>query len=162
MIADFDPGQDPQTACDGNQACLLFQGAALSMPTVVNEMLPFVQSERFMPWTEEQAGILDGIPVTLIGGTYFTKEGGPSRRWPNDAVVQIDQALARSVSDEVLPLRTCHSFPDTHSLTVSAIVGEPEQTALTWDPRTTQAIIASINGYAAALDGESRVGCPAP
>lgn len=162
MIGDFEPGQDPSVACDGNQACLLFQGAALESPTVVSEMLPFVQRPNFTTWSAGQAGVLDGVPVTLIGGTYFTKDGGSPQRWPNDAVVQVDQALAKSVSDEVLPHRTCHSFPDTHSLTVSAIVGEPEQTALTWDPRVTEAIIAGVEAAPTALDGDNRVGCPAP
>lgn len=162
MIGDFGAGQDPSTACDGNEPCLVFQGGALSVPTVVNEMLPFVQAANFEPWTLQQAGVLDGIPVTLIGGTYFTKEGGSSRRWPNDAVVQIDQALATSVPDDVLPHRTCHSFPDTHSLTVSALAGAPEQTALTWDPQVTEAIIAGINAAPTALGGANRTGCPTP
>ena len=162
MIGNFPPTEDPSVACDGNKACLIFQGAALDVPTVVQQMLPFVQAAGFEPWTQQQVGVLDGVPVTLIGGTYFTKEGGSPERWPNDAVVQIDAALAKSVSDEVLPHRTCHSFPDTHSLSVSAIVGEPDQTALTWDPRVTEAIIAGINAAPTALESENRVGCPAP
>lgn len=161
MIGDFEPGQDPTVACDGNQACLIFQQAALDSPPVVQLMLPFVQKANFVPWTQAQAGVLDGIPVTLIGGTYFTKEGGSPQRWPNDAVVQIDQALARDVSDAVLPHRRCHSFPDTHSLTVSAIEQQPEQTALTWDPAVSDAIIAGITAAPTALAAENRVGCPA-
>lgn len=162
MIGDFDAGQDPSVACEGIEACLIFQQAALASPTVVSQMLPFVAKPNFPAWTQEQAGVLDGIPVTLIGGTYFTMDGGTPRRWPNDAVVQIDQALAKSVSDEVLPQRTCHSFPDTHSLFVSALVKEPEQTALTWDPRVSEAIIAGINDAASGSPGETRVGCPTP
>ena len=162
MIGDIDPGQDPATACDGNQSCLVFQGAALASPTVVSEMLPFVQKPNFLTWTEQQAGVLDGVPVTLIGGTYFTKEGGSPRRWPNDAVVQIDQALAKAVSDAVLPQRTCVSLPDTHSLFVSAMEKQPDNTALTWDPRTTDAIIAQINAAAAGTAMENRAGCPTP
>lgn len=162
MLADFDPGDDPSVACDGIEACLVFQGAALAVPSVVDKMLPFVQAQGFEPWTQQQVGVLDDVPVVLIGGTYFTKEGGSPRRWPNDAVVQIDQALARSVSDDILPHRTCHSFPDTHSLTVSALVGAPEQTALTWDPAVAQTIIAGINAAPTALEGDNRVGCPSP
>lgn len=162
MIGDFEPGQDPPVACDGNEACLEFQGLALSVPTVVNEMLPFIQKANFVSWTEQQAGVLDGVPVTLIGGTYFTKEGGSPQRWPNDAVVQIDQALAKSVSDAVLPQRTCVTLPDTHSLYVSAMEKQPESTALTWDPRATDAIIAGIKAAAAGTPTENRVGCPTP
>jgi pimeloyl-ACP methyl ester carboxylesterase len=162
MIGDFEPGQDPSVACDGNAACLIFQQAAINSPAVVTLMLPFVQKGNFVPWTQAQAGVLDGIPVTLIGGTYFTKDGGSPQRWPNDAVVQIDQALARGISDAVLPHRRCHTFPDTHSLTVSEIEMQPEQTALTWDPKVTEAIIAGITAAPSALQGENRVGCPAP
>ena len=162
MIGDIDPGQDPSTACDGNQSCLVFQGAALASPTVVSEMLPFVQAPNFLTWTDQQAGVLDGIPVTLIGGTYFTKEGGSPRRWPNDAVVQIDQALAKSVSDAVLPIRSCLTLPDTHSLFVSAMEKQPDTTALTWDPRTTETLVAHINAAAAGTAMENRAGCPTP
>lgn len=162
MIGNYAPGQDPTTACDGNQACLAFQAPLLQVPTVVDEMLPFLQNPAFPEWTQQQAGVLDGIPVTLIGGTYFTKDGGSAERWPNDAVVQIDGALARGVSDEVLPHRTCHSFPDTHSIAVSAVVGAPENTALTWDPQVSEAIIAGINAAPTALESENRVGCPTP
>lgn len=161
MIGDFAPGEDPSVACEGNKACLVFQQAALNVPAVMTKMLPFVQKENFLAWSQEQAGVLDGIPVTLIGGTYFTKDGGSPNRWPNDAVVQIDQALAAGVSDEVLPHRTCHSFPDTHSLSVSAMVNEPEQTAVTWDPRVTDAIIAGLKASSQVPTETSRVGCPA-
>lgn len=160
LIGDFEPGEDPSVACDGIEACLVFQGAALAAPTVVDEILPFVQAPNFVPWTAEQAGVLDGIPVTLVGGTYFTKEGGSSRRWPNDAVVQIDQALAAGVSDEVLPHRTCHSFPNTHSIFVSALVNEPDNTALTWNPEVAQVVVDAISGAATALDSPSGQGCP--
>lgn len=160
MIGDFDPGQDPSVACEGIQACLVFQQAALASPTVVSEMLPFVEAPNYPEWTQQQAGVLDDIPVTLIGGTYFTKDGGSPRRWPNDAVVQIDQALAKSVSDQILPQRTCHSFPNTHSLFVSALVKEPEQTALTWDPKVAEVIIAGINAAVAGTPGDNRTGCP--
>ena len=162
MLGDFAPGEDPSAACDGNEACLAFQAFALSVPSIVSEMLPFVQSANFLPWSRAQAGVLDGIPVTLIGGTYFTKEGGSPATWPNDAVVQIDQALARGVSDEVLPHRTCHSFPNTHSLSVSAMVQEPEETALTWNPAVAEVVIAGINAAPTASESPNRQGCPTP
>ncbi|MGI9197531.1 MAG: esterase/lipase family protein [Candidatus Nanopelagicales bacterium] len=162
MIANYEPGQEPPTACDGNEPCIGFQAALLAVPTVVKEMVPFLQKPNYPAWTQQQAGVLEGIPVTLIGGTYFTKDGGSPERWPNDAVVQIDGALARSVSDDVLPHRACHSFPDTHSIAVSAVVGAPNETALTWDPKVSEAIIAGIEAAPTAMQSENRVGCPAP
>ena len=160
MIGDFAANQKPAAACDGNKMCVLFQKAALASPTVTKEMLPFVQDPRFDNWTKQQAGVLEGIPVTLVGGTYFRKKDGSPRRWPNDAVVSIDQALAKGVPDSVLPHRTCVSLPDTHSLWLSTILKEPEETALTWDPRTTDALIAAIRAGSSALTTENRVGCP--
>lgn len=162
MLGDFEPGQDPSTACEGNKACLAFQTPLLQVPTIVDEMLPFVQKAQMGTWTQEQAGVLEGIPVTLIGGTYFTKDGGSPEKWPNDGVVQIDASLAKSVSDAVIPLRACHSFPDTHSLAVSAVVGAPEETALTWDPQVSQAIIDGINAAPTASADSNRAGCPTP
>lgn len=162
MIGNYAPDEDPATACDGNEACLAFQAPLLSVPVLMNEMVPFVQTPNFPEWTQQQTGVLEDIPVTLIGGTYFTKEGGSPERWPNDAVVQIDSSLARGVSDEVLPHRTCHSYPNTHSIAVSAVIGQPESTALTWNPEVTDAIIAGINAAPTALESENRVGCPTP
>lgn len=33
-------------------------------------------------WNPARAGYLDGIPVTLMAGTYFTADGGDPRMWP--------------------------------------------------------------------------------
>ena len=162
MIADFAPGQDPAVACDGNRACLVFQEAALGSPAIVAGALPFLQKPRFVTWTQAQAGVLDGIPVTMVGGTYFTKDGGSPGIWPNDGGVQIDQALAKSVPEAILPIRTCVSLPDTHSIFVAAMEKQPDSTALTWDPRTTDAIIAQVKAAAAGTATENRAGCPTP
>ena len=48
---------------------------------------------------EQQAGqVLDGIPVTLIGGDHFTLEDGVPEVWPNDGLVALGSALAEGVS----------------------------------------------------------------
>ena len=47
------------------------------------------------------------------------------------------------------------------SLSVSALVNEPEQTTLTWDPQVTEAIIAGLEAPSQLPTETSRVGRPA-
>lgn len=162
MLGDFEPGTDPTVACDGNPLCLTFQDPLTEIPVLMEEMLPFVQRAAFVPWTEAQAGVLDGIPVTLIAGTHFTKDGGDPSIWPNDAVVHVDEALARDLPASILPHRTCHVFPDTHSLAVSLVAGLSAATALTWDPAVADALIAALDDVVAGRERPDREGCPDP
>ncbi len=113
-------------------------------------------------WNEFQSGVLDRIPVVLIAGNRF-KAPGPANPgvWPNDGLVAEDSALARNISDPVLPHRRCHLFDDTHSIFVSNQAGMPWDTALTWDPKVLEVIGQAIAGAPTALDGPNREGCPA-
>ena len=89
---------------------------------------------HYEEWAASVAGTLTDLPVTLIGGSYFTKDGGDPDRWPNDGPVQLVAAIAANVSDDELPDRRVHVLPLTHSLDVSARAGLPPETALTWNP----------------------------
>ena len=80
----------------------------------------------------------DGIPVTMIGGSYFTKPGGMKTKWPNDGAIQLRSALGTETPDAVVPHRACFSFPLTHSLFVSKAVGAADDTALTWNPESEE------------------------
>ena len=111
-------------------------------------------------WNTVQAGILDRISVTLIGGNRFTRpEAADPAVWPNDGVVELRSALARDIDDTVLPHRRCYTFDDTHSDYVSMITTLPRDTALTWDPRVLDVVSAAIDSAATALDRTSRDGC---
>lgn len=110
-------------------------------------------------WNSFQAGVLDTIPVTLIGGDRFTHPGGGPAVWPNDGVVELRSALARDIDDTVLPHRRCHVVDDTHSDYVSMITDLARDTALTRDPRVLDAVTAAIDDAAKALDGPNRQGC---
>ena len=113
-------------------------------------------------WNEFQSGVLDQIPVVLIGGKKFTKDGPVnSAVWPNDGLVALQSALAADIGDPVLPHRRCHVFDDTHSIYVSNLAGLDWQTALTWDPEVLDAVHAAIENAPGALDGPNREGCPA-
>jgi hypothetical protein len=113
-------------------------------------------------WNEFQSGVLDNIPVVLIGGDIFTAEGGKSRMWPNDGIVALQSALATDVTDDVLPHRSCLTFDDTHSIFVSHFAGLAENTGLTWDPRVLKAVQESLKNASGALAQPNRVGCPQP
>ncbi|WP_431233361.1 esterase/lipase family protein [Mycolicibacterium psychrotolerans] len=110
-------------------------------------------------WNTVQAGVLDEVPVTLIGGNRFDRAGGAPAVWPNDGVVELRSALGRDVDDAVLPHRRCRIVDDTHSDYVSMIAQLPRDTALTWDPHVLDAVTQAIDGAATALDGPDRQGC---
>lgn len=95
-------------------------------------------------WNAAQGDALDGIPVTLMGGSYFEAEGGNPAMWPYDGLVSVHSALATDVPDSVMPIRTTWSAHLTHSIFVSDAIKADWQTALTWNvdalARVTQAL----------------------
>lgn len=112
-------------------------------------------------WNAHQAGVLDNIPVVLIAGDRFKRDGKVNPAvWPNDGLVALQSALAKDIDDSVLPYRRCHTFDDTHSIYVSNLAGLPEDTALTWDPEVFEVLRTAIEDAPKALDGPNREGCP--
>jgi len=112
-------------------------------------------------WNQFQAGVLDKIPVVLIGGKKFTKSGQVNPMvWPNDGIVALRSALAVDVADSVLPHRRCRTFDDTHSIYVSNATGLDWKTALTWDPQVFDALHTAIEDAPKALDAANRRDCP--
>lgn len=113
-------------------------------------------------WNEFQSGVLDQIPVVLIAGKKFNLPGPANPGvWPNDGIVATESALAKSISDPVLPHRSCHVFDDTHSIFVSDTAGLDWKTALTWDPQVFEVLRQAIDDAPKALDSANRQGCPA-
>ena len=113
-------------------------------------------------WNDFQSGVLDKIPVVLIGGKKFTKPGQVNPAvWPNDGLVALQSALAKDIGDPVLPHRRCYSFDDTHSIYVSNEAKLDWNTALTWDPQVLDVLRKAIEDAPKALDGANREGCPA-
>lgn len=96
-------------------------------------------------WNSRQAGVLDGIPVTLIGGDHFTLEGGVPEVWPNDGLVALGSALAEGVSADVLPDATRLTFPNVHSIFFADALGLPWEKGLTWNPEALAAVSSAIN-----------------
>jgi len=96
-------------------------------------------------WNDQQAGVLDGIPVTLIGGDYFQLEGGDGLAWPHDGLVTLRSALALDVPHAVLPIRRIQAFPDVHSIYFAHQFDLPWETGLTWDPAVVSLVLEALS-----------------
>ena len=103
-------------------------------------------------WAESLAGTLDDVPVTLIGGAAFDLDGGDPGLWPNDGAIQLSAAIATDVPTRLLPDRTVHVLPLTHSLFVSDMAGLDPSTALTWNPEVGGLVVDALRatGWAPA------------
>ena len=152
---------DPLSACDGFPVCEAFAGSLLSVPGI-EMLIALLKPSNTAVWNSNQAGALNGIPVSLLAGTYFTREGGSPAVWPNDGIAQLQSAWAQGMSDKLIPHRTCYSWPLTHSLFVSKGVGLPDDSSLTWNSDVGAQLAKIFNGASTALKKPNRVGCPAP
>jgi triacylglycerol lipase len=162
MLANPTDPADPISACDGLEICSAILEELLSSPSTA-KLIEFFQPEPFAAWTEAQTGVLDEIPVTLIAGGYFTKDGGNPDKWPNDGLMQERAALALRVSDEVLPHRTCHTWETfTHSLFISRAVGLPDEQSITWNADVAEVVANAIRNADTAMQQPTRQGCPTP
>ena len=97
-------------------------------------------------WNAAQGNALDGIPVTLMGGGWFTADGGNPSMWPYDGLVSIHSAWATGVPESVMPIRTTWSAPLTHSIFVSNAIEADWQTALTWDSDALARVAQALGG----------------
>jgi len=165
-LSDYANGLIPITECQGDTFC---EGAMKDFRQLVLKLMAGSGREvntAFLMgsggWNEFQSGVLDRIPVVLIAGKRFTVPGPANPEvWPDDGLVAEDSALARTISDPVLPHRRCHLFDDTHSIFVSDQAGLAWDTALTWDPQVLDVVAQAIADAPTALDGPNREGCPA-
>ncbi|WP_407666515.1 esterase/lipase family protein [Mycobacterium pinniadriaticum] len=163
-LSDYANGLMPLSDCKGDTLC------ETAMKNFADEVKRLVAgsgrevNQAFLMgkdgWNEHQSGVLDTIPVVLIGGKKFTKDGKMNPAvWPNDGLVALQSALARSISDPVLPRRRCFTFDDTHSIYVSNLAGLDWKTALTWDPQVLDVVRKAIEDAPKAFDGPNREGC---
>ena len=150
---------DPLSACDGFVVCEAFAGSLLAVPGI-EMLISLLKPSNTAVWNEGQAGVLSGIPVAMLAGTYFTKPGGSAAVWPNDGIAQLESAFAQGISDKLLPHRSCYQWSLTHSLFVSKGVGLPDDTSLTWSPVVGARLAKVIDGAGSALKKPNRLGCP--
>lgn len=151
---------DPLSACDGFAVCESFINSLLAVPGI-EMLIANLKPSNTAVWNAAQDGALDGIPVSLLAGTYFTRDGGTPDIWPNDGVAQLQSAWAQGMSDKLLPHRACYSWPFTHSLFISKELGLADDTSLTWSPLVGAQMKKIIDGAGSALRKPNRIGCPA-
>ncbi|CAN5232556.1 hypothetical protein BH11ACT4_BH11ACT4_11980 [soil metagenome] len=121
-----------------------FKGRASTLPVGAAQQVTHRYLMGDDGWNAFQAGALDGIPVTLIGGSYFEAAGGAERYWPHDGLVSVSSALAVDVPAAVLPNRSTFTFPRTHSIFISDAAGAEWGTAMTWDPEVLEVVHTAI------------------
>ena len=164
-LSDFANGIVPLTDCLGDKLC---ESAMNTFKARVLQLMAGSGREvnkAFLMgkggWNEFQSGVLNQIPVVLIGGKKFSAPAGQANPavWPNDGLVALQSALAKDIGDPVLPHRRCFSFDDTHSIFVSNAAGLDWKVALTWDPQVFDVVHKAIEDAPKALDGPNREGC---
>ncbi|MGY4710295.1 esterase/lipase family protein [Mycolicibacterium sp. CBM1] len=116
-LADFAENTLPIDTCQGDRFCesqMTGYAKDIAAVYVSGSARELGQSYLTGPagWNSRQAGVLDRVPVTLIGADRFTRPGADPAVWPNDGVVELRSALAGDVDD-------------THSDYVSQSLGEP-------------------------------------
>lgn len=96
-------------------------------------------------WLAEQVGVLDEIPVLLIGGSWLAHEGGEKEVWPFDGLVSQYSALATGVDRAVIPNRRELTYPLLHSIFLANVFEQPWETGLTWNPEVVDAVIEHLS-----------------
>ena len=156
-------GEFTKADCLGNEFCISFNEAWLKYAADTDLGLNREDTMKYLDgelsWNAAQKGYLDGIPVTLMAGTYFTAEGGNPKMWPYDGITARYSAWAEDVTDDVMPWRTCWEAPLTHSIYVSDAAKLPWDTGLTWNPDALARVNQAIDEADAALSKPNREGC---
>jgi triacylglycerol lipase len=146
FAADYANGHIPLSTADGDQRTesimVEFTQLNAESSTGAGEQV----TRRYLAggWNERQSGILDGIAVTLIGGSYFAHAGGSADVWPHDGLVTIGSALASTTPAAVLPQRATHTFDDVHSIYFANQFDLPWERGLTWDPAVLTTVAAAL------------------
>lgn len=126
----------PQSDCMGDVRCEQIV-AGISQELSNDQLLAREQLYKYIlgesGWNEAQIGVLDEIPVFMLGGAYLANDAGDPRFWPFDGLVSAYSATAEGLPVTTAPVRQCTTYPLTHSIFISNILGLDWQTALTWN-----------------------------
>ena len=95
-------------------------------------------------WNDAQQGVLDDIPVYSVGGSYFNVDGANRELWPNDGLVSCFSAHASGLPESLIPLHEQATFPVTHSIFISNLIGQPWETGMTWNPDVLDSVDAFL------------------
>jgi triacylglycerol lipase len=153
---------DLYSGCDGQEICkYLLDVFAASAPVIFAELT----RTQVALLNEYNSGVLSKVPVTLIAGNAFTKQGGNPRVWPNDGIVDVPSALAQNVPDSVIENRRCYLYEGgTHSTWISdkAVPKLPEDAAITWNNTVGDWVATAIREARKSSYRPKREGCPLP
>lgn len=163
--ADYAEGELPLSVCGDEPTCLQVlpdyktKLSDVEGPTGAANVIGTADLQGPDGWNVAQGDDLNGIPVTLIGGDYLTLAGGNPAVWPNDGIVSEASAMARGISGAPLGVRACLVRPDLHTIDLAAGAGLPWTSAVTWDPEVMTAVVAAVDGAAAATTAATSSGC---
>lgn len=160
----FAAGEIGMDECLGNKFCESFNKGWLQYVSQGDKGLNNEDTYAFLRedgWNAAQAGYLDGIPVVLLAGTYWTEPDGNPELWPYDGIVPEFSALAEGLGDDIIPHRACWTAPLTHSIFISDLAKLDWNTALTWNTEALARVNQAIDESDRALSKPNRQGCPA-
>ncbi|MEY2698499.1 MAG: hypothetical protein RL720_455 [Actinomycetota bacterium] len=140
-------GEEPATDCMGDPRC---EGiiAGITEELSNDQLLAREQLYKYIlgdkGWNQAQIGVLDNIPVFMLGGAYLTNDAGDPRFWPFDGLVSAYSATAQGLPETTAPQRQCKVYPLTHSIFISNLLELDWQTALTWNAEALNDVSAFI------------------
>ena len=95
-------------------------------------------------WLAAQTGVLDDVPVLLVGGSWLRHADGDPEVWPFDGLVSEHSALARGVPAAVIPQRTERTFEVLHSIFFAHLFEQPWELGMTWNPDALAAVLDHV------------------
>lgn len=149
--------------CAGNAYCEEALQAWIGFAETLDKGLNRLDTEKYLSgpdgWNVAQGDALDGIPVTLLAGTYFQNPLGDPTVWPYDGTSARYSAWAVSVPDSVIPWRTCWEAPLVHTIYQSVQLQLPWDTALTDNLDAVARVNQAIDDADTNLSRPNREGC---
>ena len=156
-------GEITLETCAGDAYCEQALKNWIPFAEKVDKGLNVEDSARFLDgpdgWNVAQGNVLDGIPVTLIGGTYFSNPDGDPTVWPYDGTSSRYSAWATDVPDSIIPWRTCWEGPLLHSIYQAAQLQVPWDLAMTNNTEAIARVNQAIDEADTALEQPNRQGC---
>ena len=159
----FYAGEIDLSACAGVAFCERSVKGWVELVKAMDKGLSAENTVKFTSgpdgWNAAQGDALRGIPVTLIGGTYFEAKDGDPTLWPYDGTVPLFSAWAQDVPSEIIPWRSCWKGPLVHWIGWSDQVGISRDISITDNPEAMARVNRAIDEAAVALEQPDRQGC---
>lgn len=142
-------GEVPESEIAGDpRATALLEGMREEMRTGGEPVLGRQDTYAYLRgdegWLARQAGVLDGVPTLLIGGSALTREGGAPDVWPFDGLVSAHAATGQLVDENVIPMRETGVYPLVHSIFIADQLGMPWEMGMTWNPDVLARVVAFL------------------